>query len=365
MKRNCLLGGVLVAAWGVPHVVASTGSGIEIPFVTVGDPGNVALTPETSAWPDRPRQGWGYGSVDYEFQIMQRPVTIREWQGFLDVLSPHWPYWLTSPLNPSFSGAGDWEDRGVGEWTALVPLDAAAAFANWLHNGRVNEPWAFFTGVYDFDEMVRTDVGSIRDLPAVRPDDARYWLPSLDEVFKAGFYEGRSAEYPEGRWYRYSNSSDSELVPGPPGEGEMPDVFDTVIYVMNDVGQYPGTQSPWGLTDWALSGCGWSDTPGPSGRVYLFGSDFIELAWEPRIVADYEMFLCGNVPTSTGASSVRIARSPEAAIDLAIPLGVVDLADVTAFIDAFLSGGAEADIVPPFGVLDLSDLDAFITIYLR
>ncbi|MEM1185663.1 MAG: hypothetical protein AAGI53_11780 [Planctomycetota bacterium] len=365
MMRNCVLGGVFVAAWVASDVVASTESVIEIPFVTIGDPGNVALTEETAPWPDyRPRHGWGYGSVDYEFQIMQRPITIREWQAFLDVLAPHWPYWLTSPLNPAFSEAGDWEVRGIGEWPALVPLDAAAAFANWFHNGRVNEPWAFFTGVYDFDEMVRSDSGSIRDLPPIRPEDARYWLPSLDEAFKAGFYEERSPQNPDGRWYRFVNSSNSPLVPGPPGEGEMPDVFDDVVFVMNDVDQYPGTQTPWGLTDWALAGCAWTDTPGHTGRVYRFGSDFTELVYYPEIIADHHMRSCGGTEVSTIPSGVRIARTLEAAIDLAIPLGVVDLADATAFIDAFLWSGAEADLVAPFGVLDLSDLDAFIKIYL-
>ncbi|MEM1183999.1 MAG: hypothetical protein AAGI53_03250 [Planctomycetota bacterium] len=46
--------------------------------------------------------------------------------------------------------------------------------------------------------------------------------------------------------------------------------------------------------------------------------------------------------------------------DLALPFGILDLADIDAFILAFLSGGAAADIAPPFGVVDLGDIDAFI-----
>ncbi|MEM7756103.1 MAG: GC-type dockerin domain-anchored protein [Planctomycetota bacterium] len=50
--------------------------------------------------------------------------------------------------------------------------------------------------------------------------------------------------------------------------------------------------------------------------------------------------------------------------DLAAPLGVVDLADVDAFIAAFLIGGPAADIAAPAGVVDLADVDAFIAAFL-
>jgi len=48
------------------------------------------------------------------------------------------------------------------------------------------------------------------------------------------------------------------------------------------------------------------------------------------------------------------------AVDLAQPFGVLDLADIDAFISAFLSGDVAADFAPPPGVLDLGDIDAFI-----
>lgn len=45
--------------------------------------------------------------------------------------------------------------------------------------------------------------------------------------------------------------------------------------------------------------------------------------------------------------------------DIAEPYGVLDLADVQAFIVAFSNGDPIADIAPPFGVLDLADVQAF------
>ena len=46
--------------------------------------------------------------------------------------------------------------------------------------------------------------------------------------------------------------------------------------------------------------------------------------------------------------------------DLAPPLGVLDLADVGGFVDAFLAGAPVADLAEPFGVFDLGDIAAFI-----
>lgn len=46
--------------------------------------------------------------------------------------------------------------------------------------------------------------------------------------------------------------------------------------------------------------------------------------------------------------------------DLAEPFGVLDLADVQAFLAAFTGGDMLADLAEPFGVLDLADVQAFI-----
>lgn len=50
--------------------------------------------------------------------------------------------------------------------------------------------------------------------------------------------------------------------------------------------------------------------------------------------------------------------------DLAPPFGVLDLADLQAFIIAFIGMDPAADLAPPTGVFDLSDLSAFITAFL-
>ena len=46
--------------------------------------------------------------------------------------------------------------------------------------------------------------------------------------------------------------------------------------------------------------------------------------------------------------------------DIAEPYDVLDLANITAFIDAFTLQDEQADLAPPMGVLDLADISAFI-----
>jgi len=50
--------------------------------------------------------------------------------------------------------------------------------------------------------------------------------------------------------------------------------------------------------------------------------------------------------------------------DLVATFGVLDLADIDAFIAAFIAGDPAADLVPTIGVLDLADIDAFIAAFL-
>jgi len=52
------------------------------------------------------------------------------------------------------------------------------------------------------------------------------------------------------------------------------------------------------------------------------------------------------------------------AADVAAPFGVLDLADVDAFVVGFSAAESTADVAFPFGVLDLADIDAFIASFL-
>jgi hypothetical protein len=68
-------------------------------------------------------------------------------------------------------------------------------------------------------------------------------------------------------------------------------------------------------------------------------------------------------PTGTGvvpASNLVHADAAPCPADLADPVGVLDLADITRFSSWFLSGDPGADLADPVGVLDLADISAFV-----
>lgn len=67
-----------------------------------------------------------------------------------------------------------------------------------------------------------------------------------------------------------------------------------------------------------------------------------------------ELPVAAVVPEPSGAGCLA---------DLAPPAGVLDLADVQAFVGAFVGSDPLADLVPPNGVLDLADLQAFVTAF--
>jgi len=59
-----------------------------------------------------------------------------------------------------------------------------------------------------------------------------------------------------------------------------------------------------------------------------------------------------------------LGPTPCNAADVAEPLGVLDLADIDMFVEAFLISDSTADLVEPFGIVDLSDINAFTNAFL-
>lgn len=64
----------------------------------------------------------------------------------------------------------------------------------------------------------------------------------------------------------------------------------------------------------------------------------------------------------SGNTCIRVfyAQAPDCPADLAPPFGVLDLADVQAFVTGFTAQDPIADLAPPFGVWDLADVQAFV-----
>lgn len=68
----------------------------------------------------------------------------------------------------------------------------------------------------------------------------------------------------------------------------------------------------------------------------------------------------GFYPPHAYLASTSFRTNGSCRVDLAPPFGVLDLADIVAFITAFGAAEPLADLAPPFGVFDLADIVAFI-----
>jgi hypothetical protein len=89
----------------------------------------------------------------------------------------------------------------------------------------------------------------------------------------------------------------------------------------------------------------------------LVGGQFGEIITPPG----FRAWAVYNPGFPSAPNSVTLTVAPDCAADLAEPFGLLDLADITAFVAAFAAQDLAADLAEPFGLLDLSDVVAFVT----
>lgn len=189
MKRTILVVvvGVLLAAANVAS--ATIVQGIDIDFVTIGNPGNPGDTrPEANPY--------GCGSVDYTYQIGKYEVTNAQWYDFVTAAG--------APTgNPS--GAYDESARWTGDNipTNEVSWYEAAQFCNYLTSGDKSQ------GAYKFsgnNSNPRDFEGIDRD-SAVSTYGIVYVIPTEDEWYKAAYYTGST-------YSTYANGTDTAPIAG-------------------------------------------------------------------------------------------------------------------------------------------------------
>ncbi len=233
-------------------------------WVTVGDPGNRDTRPdEVPQWSELE-----IGGVDYEYRIARTELTVQQHFEFVQA------YWQYLPRGERTKRAftGQWIGVGgsmddpqyyIRSGAAKRPADLtwrhAARLANWLHNGKVEEQWAFEDGAYDTSTFGYNDDGTFTD-QAERNPDAKFWIPSMDEYAKAMFWDPDKNSGDGGYWM-FPHSKDEVPISGAPWEGgetnagAHPDDFPNL-----DVGSYPWAASPWGLLDGSGGQREWTET---------------------------------------------------------------------------------------------------------
>lgn len=189
--------------------------------VPIADPGNAADTRSNTA---------GFGSVGYSFRIGKTEITNAQYAEFLNAVAASDPLGLYngemgsrtvggivrsgasgnfnySVKAPALGGTYTYEDKPVVE----VSWYDAARFSNWLHNGQlvgVEGPGTTETGAYTLlgGTPTPSNANSI-----TRNPNARWWVPSENEWYKAAYYYPITHSY-----YDYPTGNNSVPNNNPP-----------------------------------------------------------------------------------------------------------------------------------------------------
>jgi hypothetical protein len=248
--------GILVAAtasgsaWGQ---IVTTELGID--WITIGHAGN-RNTIESEMF-TIPGFKEPVGGVNYEYRIMRTQVDAGLHAEFLNAYRPFIP----AGQNPvSFDLVGPWigfnvsEDRyrpiaGFENLPTKMNWRNIARMANWLHNGKVSEAWAFEDGVYDTSTF-GLELGVGYTDQRQRHPGAKVWIPTEDEWVKAMHYDpDRYGAGQEGYW-RFAHGSDSPPIAALPEHGGETDGslgWDAFLAFPLPVDTYPNAASPFGV----------------------------------------------------------------------------------------------------------------------
>ncbi|HYF14307.1 MAG TPA: SUMF1/EgtB/PvdO family nonheme iron enzyme [Phycisphaerales bacterium] len=225
---------------------------------TIGDPGNAPAMPGSQF----PLLVEPVGRVDYTYRLTRTEVTNTQWLEFVDTYSRFHPQ-VTVINDLAFSGPDNYRssnDPANFGWFTLPGGENAPArfswfyaarFCNWLHNGKVNQAWAFESGAYT---MSAYHVGPDGEWtgPLGHSPGARFWIPTVDEWTKGMYYDPNKNGLGQPGYWKHPAKSDTPLVGGPPGTpgaqtsaGNWSAPWPGFV----PVGSYPDSQSPWGLLD--------------------------------------------------------------------------------------------------------------------
>lgn len=250
--------------------------------VAIRDAGN-AKDPQT-----------GFGSVTYDYKIGKYDVTIEQYAAFLnakadippnDVIRDLWSEDMDDPnekpgklIARTGNGvAGDphvytveisphWGAESGRRPICWVNWFAAARFANWLHNGALRTSDTE-SGAYTLVKF--KNAGIVR-----RNADARWWIPSEDEWYKAAYYDPTRKGV--GGYYLYPTRSDTVPHMGaPPGlqnSANFNNFFNTKGNVLTPVGAYTDSASHYGTFDQGGNLWQWTDGVYSTNRIIRGGS---------------------------------------------------------------------------------------------
>ncbi len=170
--------------------VTTFGSGLnqfEMTFVEIGNPGNVDDD-----------KGGEAGSVAYAYQMGKYEVSED----------------MIDKFNASQSLTISHNERGANKPATSVSWNEAARFVNWLNTSQGYQAAYNFTTTGVNDNIALWSSAQAWQQGGenlFRHKDAHYWLPSMDEWYKAAYYDPESGTY---GYYPTSDGTKPTAVPG-------------------------------------------------------------------------------------------------------------------------------------------------------
>lgn len=199
---------------------------VSIDWVSISDPGNAA-DPLT-----------GRGSVSYEYSISRHETTIGQYAEFLNAVAATDTYGLYTTFmasNANIAGISRSGTSGSYAYTTIgnsqlpvtfVSVLSAARFCNWIQNGQPTGSQTVGiteTGVYNMASPFLT-----------KSTTATVWLPSLNEWYKAAYYDPTPGAGGGDNYWLYPTGSNT--APG----NEIGTTLNQANYRNGDYAQTPG-----------------------------------------------------------------------------------------------------------------------------
>lgn len=297
--------------------VISIGS-LTIDLVPIGNPGNVANPMAPSNVTTR-----GGGSVGYEFQIGKTEVTNAQYAFFLNSVAKTDLYGLyNTSMNISRTGSpGSWvystsstnADRPV----VFVSAYDTFRFANWLQNGM---PTSGLQDASSTEDGAYTLTGTTGQ--PTRNPGATFWIPSVNEWYKAAYYN-QTLNSGNGGYTLYAVNSGTSLAGTAPGGSTTANWNNAYAPSTRtiDVGSYTSAMSAYGLYDMVGNAAERLDTP--SGTGYLHASSWFGTTDFRRLVSNNAIaFPIASITGENRSTGFRIAAVPEPSTMVLAGLGI-------------------------------------------
>lgn len=306
------------AAVGMSSIASGA---ITIDTVTVGNSGNTADSTTR-------------GAVGYDYQIGKYEVTATQYAAFLNAVAKTDTNGLFQGDMANTGGSGITQGGSSGTYTYSVDsahqsrpvtnmtLWSALRFANWMQNGQpsgLQDASTTETGSYDLTAGV-FDSNSPNYRSTPRTPGAQWVLPSVDEFYKAAYYDASNSTYHSfpfatGADGNYTAGSDTTEVtnPGKNANFKTGLAYVDPTYNTTPVGQFSLSSSSYGTFDQGGNLQEWvSRTDTPTFHSLVGGHFSAESYGMYKTDALYSSDItAGNAGYAGGAQGFRLALVPE------------------------------------------------------